>query len=188
MTPQTQSVKLTYEDFLNFPDDGRRHELIDGEHYVTPSPNTRHQVIVGNLHWLIRRYLEGQPEGRVFLAPFDVVFSDTNVTEPDLLYVSSGRAKIVTDKHVRGAPDLVIEVLSPATRRTDKGKKLEVYERFGVQEYWLADPESEVITIHRRKGTSFQRTGELSRENDDALTSPLFPSLTLPLTDIFDDN
>ena len=132
--PASPSVRLTYEDFLDFPDDGRRHELIDGEHYVTPSPNAKHQVIVGNLHWLIRRYLEEQPRGRVFLAPFDVVFSSFDVVEPDLLYISTERLAVLTAKHVRGAPDLVVEILSEGTRRTDEVTKRRLYERFQVQE------------------------------------------------------
>ena len=83
-TAAKPGVKLTYDDFLLFPDDGKRHELIDGEHYVTPSPNTKHQQISGNLHCLIRSWLEAHPIGRVFYAPFDVVFSHFDVVEPDL--------------------------------------------------------------------------------------------------------
>jgi len=85
-------VKLTYDDFLLFPDDGHRHELIDGEHYVTPSPNMRHQAISGNLHIMIRSWLEQHPVGRIFYAPFDVVFTIFDVVEPDLLYLSHARA------------------------------------------------------------------------------------------------
>src|ERR1700741_3123438 len=88
MKPAAPGVKLTYDDFVLFPDDGQRHELIDGEHYVTPSPNTKHQRISGNFHWLLRSYLETHPRGTVFYAPFDVVFSHFDVVEPDLLYIS----------------------------------------------------------------------------------------------------
>ena len=83
------AVKLTYDDFVLFPDDGKRHELIDGEHYVTPSPNTRHQRIVGSLYLLIANWLEVRPIGQIFLAPYDVVFSEFDVVEPDLLYLSN---------------------------------------------------------------------------------------------------
>src|SRR5438132_3167530 len=104
-------VKLTYDDFVLFPDDGKRHELIDGEHYVTPSPNTKHQRLVGNFYWLIRAYLEDHRIGEIFLAPYDVVFSDFDVVEPDLLYVSSRRAaEVLTTAHLRGAPELVVEI------------------------------------------------------------------------------
>src|SRR5215471_9516977 len=90
--PSNPGVKLTYEDFLLFPDDGKRHELIDGEHYVTPSPTTKHQHVSGNLHWLLRSYLEAHPIGRVFYAPLDTIFSDFDIVEPDLLYMSHARA------------------------------------------------------------------------------------------------
>src|SRR6266850_480496 len=106
-----RGVKLTYDDFVLFPDDGQRHELIDGAHYVTPSPATRHQRIVGNLYWLIRSFLEEHPTGEVFLAPLDVVLSLFDVVVPDLLYMSTERASsVLTHAHVRGAPELVIEV------------------------------------------------------------------------------
>ncbi len=90
--PASPGVKLTYDDFVLFPDDGKRHELIDGEHYGTPSPNLKHQRICGNLYWLIRSYLELHRIGQVYFAPFDVVFSNFDVVEPDLLYLSNERA------------------------------------------------------------------------------------------------
>jgi Uma2 family endonuclease len=116
------SAKLTYDDFVNFPDDGQRHELIDGEHYVTPSPAMIHQRLVGRLHLAIGKWLEEHPVGEVFLAPFDVVLSDHDVVEPDLVVLSS-QHDILTKLHVRGTPALVIEVLSPGTRRRDMGLK-----------------------------------------------------------------
>src|SRR5438477_5514451 len=95
-------VKLTYDDFLLFPDDGLRHELIDGEHYVTPSPVPRHQLILGNVYWLVRSFLEEHPVGEAFFAPVDVVLSHFDVVVPDLLYMSNARAReIMTDTNVR---------------------------------------------------------------------------------------
>jgi len=136
--PSGPGVKLTYDDFVHFPDDGKRHELIDGEHYVTPSPNRRHQKIVGELFGQIWSHLKRHPTGEIYGAPFDVVFSDFDVVEPDLLFVSNERARVLTEKNVQGAPDLVVEVGSPATRRRDEKTKLQLYERFGVQEYWVS--------------------------------------------------
>ena len=119
-------LKLTYDDFLLFPDDGKRHELIDGEHYVTPSPNVRHQEILGRLHLLIGTWLQGHRVGKIFVAPLDVLFSRFDVVEPDLLYVSNERAaEVLSVQHVTGAPDLVIEIASQApgnvTRRSSGG-------------------------------------------------------------------
>ncbi len=182
----TPGVKLTYDDFLLFPDDGQRHELIDGEHYVTPSPNTAHQRIVGRLYLAVGRYLETHPIGEIFLAPFDVVFSQFDVVEPDLLYITAERKQdVLTTKHVRGTPDLVIEVGSPGTRRRDETIKRRLYERAGVVEYWIVDPELEVVRVYRRERDGFARAHELSREANDVLTSPFFPGLDLPLESIF---
>jgi Uma2 family endonuclease len=182
----TPAVKLTYADFLLFPDDGQRHELIDGEHYVTPSPNAMHQTIVGNLHFAVRTYLEANPIGHVFLSPFDVVFSDFDVVEPDLLFISAGRrADVLTTQNVRGAPDLAIEVGSPSTRRRDETIKRRLYERAGVAEYWVVDPELEVVRLYCREDGSYGRPVELSREAGDVLRSPLFPGLALPLEAVF---
>ncbi len=179
------SSKFTYEDFLNFPDDGRRHEIIDGEHYVTPSPNTSHQTIVGNLYAAIRRYLDSRPIGAVFLAPFDVLFSNINIVEPDLLYVSRERQGVVTPAHVKGAPDLVVEVLSPGTRKVDEITKRKLYEQFDVQEYWIVDPELESIKIYRRTEGGFGKRNELTLERGELLTTPLLPGLEVPLTAVF---
>ncbi|MEQ1759445.1 MAG: Uma2 family endonuclease [Vicinamibacterales bacterium] len=184
--PAHSGVRLTYDDFVHFPDDGQRHELIDGEHYVTPSPNMRHQVILGNLHFLIRQYLEGQPLGRVFLSPFDVVFTDFDVVEPDLLYMSHQRAgEILTSKHVRGTPELVIEIGSPSTRSRDETIKRRLYEREGVSEYWFVDPEIDVVRVYRRQREGFARPVELSSEAGEVLMTPLLPGLALPLPQVF---
>ncbi|HVZ19584.1 MAG TPA: Uma2 family endonuclease [Vicinamibacterales bacterium] len=186
VNPASPRLKLTYDDFLLFPDDGKRHELIDGEHYVTPSPNTKHQQVSGNIHFLVRAWLQEHPVGRVFYAPFDVVFSNFDVVEPDLLYLSNERmAEVVTPQHVRGAPNLVIEIGSPGTRRRDETVKKRLYERSGVDEYWVVDPETDVVRVYRRERDGFGRVSELSLEAGDVLTTSLLPGLELPLSRIF---
>ncbi len=179
-------VKLTYDDFLLFPDDGKRHELIDGEHYVTPSPNTRHQEISGRLFLMIGSWLETHPFGRLFYAPFDVVFSRFDVVEPDLLYMTHERAReILTAQHVTGAPEIVIEIGSPGTRKRDETIKRRLYERSEVVEYWVVDPELETIRVYRRAGNHFERPVELSREAGDVLRTDLLAGLDLPLARVF---
>jgi len=177
--PGHSPTKLTYADFVLFPDDGLRHEIIDGEHYVTPAPVTRHQRISRNLLYLIQSYLEGQPIWEVFHAPYDVLLSNFDIVEPDLVYISNERAKFITSKNLQGPPDLAIEILSPGTRRRDERLKRDLYERVGVLEYWLVDPERDVIRVYRSSGGSFQ--GPVQYARTDVLTSPLMPGLELPL-------
>ena len=186
MRPSSPGVKLTYDDFVQFPDDGQRHELIDGEHFVTPSPNTTHQEISLKLTLLIGGWLEHNPIGRLFYAPFDVVFSDFDVVEPDLLYLSNARAAdALTPQHVRGVPELVIEICSPSTRQRDETTKRRLYERAGVAEYWVVDPEIGAIRVYRRDGDTFARVIELSADAGDSLTTPLLSGLVVPLLRVF---
>jgi Uma2 family endonuclease len=186
MRAASPRVKLTYEDFLLFPDDGKRHELIDGEHYVTPSPNTRHQAISGNLYYMLRAWLEEHPVGRVFYAPFDVVFTRFDVVEPDLLYISNERAAdILTVKHVTGAPEIVVEIASPGTRRRDETIKRRLYERAGVSEYWVVHPDLDAMRVYRASGGRFGRPVELSAETGDVLTTPHLDGLEVPLARVF---
>ena len=180
------AVKLTYDDFVLFPDDGKRHELIDGEHYVTPSPNRKHQKVLGNLHLLIGNWLEQHPIGQVYFAPFDVIFTMFDVVEPDLIYMSNERAaRVLTDANVKGAPELVVEIGSEGTRGRDETIKRRLYERAGVSEYWVVDPEIDVVRVYRRGTDGFKRPIELTAEDNDVLTTPLLPGLSLPLARIF---
>ena len=186
--PAGPVVKLTYDDFVLFPDDGKRHELIDGEHYVTPSPNTRHQRILARLHLLIGGWLDTHRIGLALFAPYDVVFSDFDVVEPDLLYFSNQRAaEVITPMHARGAPELAVEIASKGTRKRDETIKRRLYERSGVSEYWVVDPELDVIRVYRREGERFARPVELAREAGETLTTRLLPGLEMSLTRIFED-
>jgi Uma2 family endonuclease len=142
--------------------------------------------VSGNLYFLMRSWLEEHPIGQVFYAPFDVVFSRFDVVEPDLLYVSNERMKeIVTAQHVTGAPDIVVEIGSPGTRKRDETIKRRLYERSGVSEYWVLDPALDVVRVYRREGAAFTRPVELSTENGDLLTTPHLAGLELPLTRLF---
>jgi Uma2 family endonuclease len=188
MKPAYPGVKLTYDDYVQFPEDGKRHELIDGEHVVTPTPNRKHQAVSGNLLGLIWSHLQQHPVGRVFSAPFDVILSNFDIVEPDLLYISRQRfAEIETSPWVKGAPNLVVEIGSPATRKRDATVKRRLYEGFGVEEYWLVDPELDTIDVYRSVDGRYQRTSQLTAEQGDVLTTPLLPGLELPLVKIFED-
>ena len=203
MGKASTSMKLTYQDLLGLPEDLLRHELIDGEHYVTPSPNPKHQRVVVNLVWMVRAYLEEHPIGRVFSAPLDIVLSKFDVVEPDLLYVSRERLeRHLNDRNLAAAPELVIEVLSPSTRRRDEGVKHRLYERYGVLEYWRIDPVSDGVKVFQVSGQCRVRSpargrlvegrlvlqAELSLQAGapaPVLTTPLLPGIRLPLDKIF---
>ena len=173
-----------------FPDDGKRHEIIDGVHYVTPSPVTRHQAVLGRLLPVARQLPGEQPHlGRVFFAPFDVIFTRWDVVEPDLLVIAGDQLDILTTKNVQGAPAIVVEILSPGTRKVDESIKRRLFERGGVREYWLIDPELDVVKLYRREADgSFPRVAELSLEAADTLTSAVLPGWSLPLTRLLADD
>jgi Uma2 family endonuclease len=178
-------TRLTIDDFMLFPDDGRRHELLDGEHVVTPSPSTRHQRTVQALHVAFALHLRQHPEqGEVFIAPFDVVLSRFDVVEPDLLVVGGGQPDILTEKNVQGPPVLLVEVASGSTRRRDQGAKRLLYERAGVLEYWLVDPDARMIRILRRADAAFTLPTEVPIEAGATLTTPLFQGFALPLGEL----
>ena len=186
MSNERASVKYTYEDHQTFPEgDGKRYEIIDGDLLVTPAPMSRHQLVLSNFHWWVRSYLEENRIGKVLFAPFDVVLSDVNVVEPDLLFLSNARLDRLTRKNAQGAPDLVVEVLSESTRRTDAIRKRKLYEGVDVLEYWIVDPELETVKVHRKAGDRFDRPIELSNEAGDTLTTPLLPGFAVPLAKLF---
>ena len=178
----------TYSDLVALPEDQLRHELIDGEHIVSPSPNTGHQTISLNLVRLLLPYLDQHRPGELLYAPFDVKLSPFTVLVPDLVYFTTERfARVVNEKHATAAPDLVVEILSPGTRRRDKGRKRAVYDREGVREYWIVDPEARSITVLRRPGADAGLTDVtvLTLAKDETLESPLFPGLQIPLREVF---
>jgi len=137
--------KLTYEDFVDFPDDGRRHEIIDGDHYVTPSPNLEHQRYSRRIQFQLYEQIELQGRGEVFNAPCDVELSAHDIVVPDLIVVLTDNAGILETQKVHGSPDLVVEILSRSTKQRDRGLKKRLYERTGVPEYWIVVPNQRVV-------------------------------------------
>lgn len=177
--------KLTYADFLDFPDDGQRHELIAGEHYVAPSPNLWHQELSKRLMFALESHLRQHGGGRLFYAPLDRVFTDFDIVEPDLLMVTTDQFHILTEKHVNGAPALVVEILSKSTRNVDERVKRDLYDRAGVCEYWTVDPKGKRITVYARYGDRLERRHELFAEHHDTLSTPLLPRFALSLAEYF---
>lgn len=180
-------TRLTYDDLKRLADDRKRREIVDGELYVTPPPNMRHQDLVGRLYLAIASSLAANKEaGRVFLSPFDVVFSPHDVVEPDLVFVADDQLDILTARNVQGSPALVVDVLAPGTRRTAEQIKPPLFARTGVRGSWLVDPELDLITVSRRSADgAFRRVAELAAENGDTLTTPLLPEFALPVSNYF---
>jgi Uma2 family endonuclease len=184
MASQT-SARLTWTDYLGLPDDGRHYELIDGELIVNPAPAPRHQRIVRTFITRLDRYFEEQGGGEVIGSPIDVVLDSENVVEPDVIVIKSDRASIVDEKNVQGAPNIVIEVLSAGTRRKDEVSKRRLYEQSGVDEYWIADPDADLVKLYCRTGAGFVLAAEVSADRGEAVTSPLLPGFSLDVRDIF---
>ena len=183
---EVHSTHLTYDDYLQFPDDGKRHEIIEGDHYMTPAPRTKHQRVSGRLFVALSGFTASRRLGEVFAAPFDVVLSDANVVQPDLLFVSAARAAIVTEDNIQGAPDLVVEILSESSRKKDEVTKRKLYERFGVQEYWIVDPELEIVKVFKLTQHGYGRASELSKETNDVLTTELLSGFKCAVSEIFE--
>jgi len=172
---------ITYETLCGMPPDGQRYELFEGEAYMTPSPNLRHQFLVTRLLWAFNVALRGA--SRVVPAPIDVVLSPDTVVQPDLVVVLENNAAILQDV-IRGVPDLVVEVLSPSTAARDRALKFETYARHGVSEYWIVDDDVPCVEIYRlAPGSSAYGQPGLG----DEVTSPLLPSLALDVTNLFED-
>ena len=178
----TTARKLTYEDYAKTPDD-ERYELIDGELVPMPSPKFIHQRILMKLIWWFRQ-IEDANLGIVCAAPFDVFFSDTAILQPDIMFISTARAHIITEDNVQGAPDLAIEIISPSDPNRDRLRKREIYERHGVAEYWLVDPYARNITVlHTQPSDGYETAGIYAER--DTLTSPTLRGFALNLSDLF---
>jgi Uma2 family endonuclease len=177
--------KLTYEDYVLIPEDGLRHEILDGEHYVSPAPKRTHQRASSKLHIRLGYFIEERDLGEIYAAPFDVRFSEHDIAQPDLIFISNERSGILNEDNAKGAPDLVVEILSDSTRQIDEGIKRRLYERAGAVEYWLVDSKRRTVTVLRRVGAEFGSAEALSAEAGGVLTTPLLPGLEIRVSEIF---
>jgi Uma2 family endonuclease len=178
--------RLTYGDYVLIPEDGQRHEIIDGEHYVTAAPFIPHQRLSFELAGRFWAYLRRQPIGQALSAPVDVLLSKHDIVQPDLLFISTERAGIVADqRNVKGAPDLLVEILSKSTRKLDEVLKLDLYERSGVLEYWIFDTDRRSVQAYRLENERLVLVTTLFAKAGGILTTPLLPGFELPLAEIF---
>lgn len=142
-------AKLGYQEYCCFPDDGRRHEIIDGDHYMTPAPSTTHQTVSKRLQYQLYTQVELAGLGLVFNAPVDVQLTEYDIVQPDLVVVLKDRTRMITHTKINGVPDLIVEILSPSTAANDTALKKQLYERTGVTEYWIADPDNQRLEQYR---------------------------------------
>ena len=175
------AVRLTYEDYANTPDD-ERYELINGELIMAAAPNEPHQEISMLLGWqfipAVQRGL-----GRVYAAPFDVVLSDHDVVQPDLLFVLKENEHIITRANIQGAPDLVVEILSPSTSRRDWNEKRDLYAKYGVGELWIADPDERVVWVMALRDGEYEVVGKYG--DTQTFRSPTLAGVTIDLREVF---
>ena len=182
MVTRTRRGPYTYADYLQTPDDVR-YELIEGELIVAAAPSIAHQRVGRNFGAVLWPFVRDNNLGELFYAPTDVYFSDANVFQPDLLFVSAARARIITETNVQGAPDLVIEIASPSTEALDRGVKQDLYALFGVLEYWRAYPLTQTVEVLRLENGRLVSIGVYGL--GDTLTTPLLPGLVIDLNEIF---
>ncbi|HEV2380490.1 MAG TPA: Uma2 family endonuclease [Terriglobia bacterium] len=178
------ATKITYGEFRQFPDDGKLYELIHGEVRVAPAPNTKHQTAHSNLFVSLGPHVKANRLGVVFSAPFDVRLDIDSAVQPDLIFISNARAEIILEDYIDGAPDLVVEILSPSTAAYDRAAKLALYAEAGVPWVWLVDPQAKTVEILKIEGRKYIVHSILAAHQ--VLISSLFPGWQLPLDDLFD--
>jgi Uma2 family endonuclease len=177
------TIKMTADEFLAIPPDGKLYELIDGELIVNPAPVPWHQKVIFNIVMQLGPFVKERHLGRVYFAPIDVKLTVHDVFEPDIIYISRERLRVIGPKFLTEAPDLAVEVVSKWSHRRDEVVKRRVYERAGVREYWVVDPMRLTVNVYRREGDAFARGKLLDRQ--DALSTPLLPGFALPLREVF---
>ncbi len=172
---------LDYSDLANTPDDGNRYEILQGNLLVTPAPSPFHQRVSKRLQRQLEAYFEARALGEVFDAPVDVILTFHDVVEPDLVVVSD--PKQITKRAIEGAPLLVVEILSPSTRKRDRTVKARRYAELGIPHYWIVDPDAQRIECYRLQATTYAQI--LDGVSPARLTHPDFPDLQVDLSAIW---
>jgi Uma2 family endonuclease len=176
-------IRFNYNDYQLLPED-KRYEILDGDIGLVPAPSIKHQRVSRRLEMALVRHIENSGLGEVFDAPCDVVLSEENVLQPDLLFVRKERAGIIGELNIQGPPDLVIEILSAGTMDKDRELKRKIYGGFGVLEYWIVDPDEETVEVLAWSEAGFITAGTYLKS--DCISSALLPDLKLVLTQVFD--
>lgn len=176
------AIRFTYQDYLQLPED-RRYEIIDGELFMVPAPIPYHQQVSRNLEYQLHGYVLAHDLGEVFYAPCDLVLSESDVVQPDLFYIAKERLSIIKEHNIQGAPDLVVEIISPATEQRDRGAKQKLYASAGVKEYWIVDPTLKTVEVRRLTESGFELV--CAYQKTEILRSVILPELAIPLSEVF---
>ncbi len=190
-TQTTDKIKTwTYDDYARLPENGAAelnthisYQLIEGELIVSPAPSFWHQDIVMRLSAALYNHVMANDLGYVATAPVDVVLSPTDTPQPDIVFIAQERRSIITDANIQGAPDLVVEIVSPTSDRRDRQTKFALYARFGVAHYWIVDPRLRLLDEYSCSGNTYETVREW--RSDEVFTPRLFPELTMPLNEVF---
>ncbi len=184
--PTTIEIKkktFTYKDYEKLPE-GSPYQLIGGDLVMTPSPVPYHQDILGKIFYELRKFIEEKNLGKIYLAPLDVYFLETETYQPDIIFISKERLNIIGEKKIEGPPDLIIEVLSPQTAYYDLRIKKDTYEKSGVKEYWIVDPIQKIIEIFGNKKGKFESVS--TAKSEGVVKSDLLNGLSVTVKEIFD--
>ena len=180
-------IRFVYEDYKALPESmARQYELLDGEILMVPAPTTKHQFITGNIHSILHTFVRQSRLGAVLASPVDLVLGEGDareVVQPDVMFISRERFSIIVDEELRGAPDLVVEVLSPSTATRDFTYKKHLYGRYGAREYWIVDPILETLDLYASKRGSFDQPRTMRAS--ESFSSALFEGLVISLEDVF---
>jgi len=179
-------VSLTYEDYAALPNDGRRYELLEGDIDVTPAPSMGHQRSSRNLERILLDHVRRHKLGAIYDAPVDMILDARTVAQPDILFVAKDRLGIISPRGVEGAADLVVEILSPATRRVDRTTKMRVYAKAGVLEYWIVDPEAKTFELFGLRQGAYVLLATAA--GDETIRPDFFAGLEISLTEVFADD
>lgn len=176
-------IKLTYDEYVGLPNDGKRYEILDGELAVTPAPTLQHQAVSRDLQFILHAHIKAKGLGVVYDAPVDVILARTTVVQPDLVFVATDRAAILTERAVEGTPDLTVEILSPHSLQQDRVTKAKLYARYGVPYYWVVDPAARTLEEYRLVRRSYRL---LARHAGSAsIRTALFPDLAIDLSQVW---
>lgn len=177
-----EALKLTYEDYLRLPEE-KRYEIIGGDLFMTPAPSTRHQEVSGNLGFILWDFVRRHNLGKVYYAPCDVILTEHDIVQPDILFISRKRQHIITEANIQGAPDLIAEILSPTRTWMDQRLKKALYARCGVKEYWIVDPDEKRVEVYLLGKEGYQLKGNYSE--GDRIESQVIKGLVIKMEEIF---